>query len=104
MRFFRGVDCVQVIVIKIRSCIAWYAREHLSDVRCNFLERANHTVISEEDSNVPLALHLLCKSMKEILATFSLKNLLLSWSGWQQHCLFCHAMRSRCDLPIRYVH
>lgn len=36
MRLFRGVHCAKVIVIKIRSCIAWGAVEPLCDVRCNF--------------------------------------------------------------------
>lgn len=63
MRFFRGVHCVKVVVIKIGSCIACRAREPSRNVRCNFLKRVYHAVVSEDDSNgVPLALHL-CKSM-----------------------------------------
>lgn len=101
MRLFRGVHSVKVTVIKMRSCIAWGAREPLSDVRCNFLKR---TYSEADSSTVPLAFCRLCKSMKEILAAFSLKNLLLSWCGWQRYCEFCHRVRSGGDLPIRYVY
>lgn len=61
MRLFRAVHSVKVTGIKIRSCIAWGAREPSSDVRCNFLKRAYQTVKSEDDSStVPLAFCLLC--------------------------------------------
>lgn len=78
MRLFKGVYSVKVIFIEIRLCRIQGAREPFSNVRYNFLKRAYHTAISEDNSNaLPLALHRLCKTMKEIPATFYLKNLLL---------------------------
>lgn len=67
-----------MIVIKIRLCGTQGAREPFSDVRCNFLKRAYHAGINEDDSNaLPLPLHHLWKTTEGILATFYLKNLLL---------------------------
>lgn len=71
MSLSKGLYSVKVIVIKIKLCRTRGAREPFSDVRCNFLKRAYHTGINEDDSNpLPLALHHLCKTTKEILATF----------------------------------
>lgn len=104
MWLFKGVYSVKVIVIKIRLCRTQGAREPFSDVMCNFLKRVYHTDINEGNSNaLLLALHHLCKTMKEILAIFYLKNLFLRWCGYHQYCEFCHGMRRKCGL-LRHVH